>query len=94
MQQIFETELACLLQVQTCKPISMPVGILRPEWLAGSTYLGEETIDSFRCYKWTKADFIDYWADKVTCFFMRSFQVPPLCVELAYLSMYRSEMKQ
>jgi len=44
----------------------MPVGILRPDWLANSTYLGEETVDNIPCHKWTKAAFIDYWADQAT----------------------------
>lgn len=53
-------------QAQTCKTLSMPVGILTPDWLGNATYLGEETVDNIPCHKWTKAKFVDYWADKAT----------------------------
>jgi hypothetical protein len=53
-------------QAKTCKLIKMPVGILTPDWMANATYLGEETVDGFRCHKWTKVEFVDYWADATT----------------------------
>jgi hypothetical protein len=58
--------LLMMWQAKSCKVISMPVGILTPDWLANSTYLGEESVDNIMCHKWTKADFIIYWADKVS----------------------------
>jgi hypothetical protein len=45
----------CLLQV----------GILTPDWLAGSRYLGPATTDNFTTHVWTKAKFINYYADQV-----------------------------
>mmetsp|Transcript_10681 Transcript_10681/g.20697 ORF Transcript_10681/g.20697 Transcript_10681/m.20697 type:complete len:221 (+) Transcript_10681:717-1379(+) len=48
----------------TCKTITFSVGILRPNWLEGAEFLGEETVNTFECWKWTKADFITYWQDK------------------------------
>lgn len=50
-----------------CTPMRMPVGILRPDWLANATYLGKRVVNGRRCLAWTKADFIDYYADEVTC---------------------------
>lgn len=65
---------------QTCKPVDMPVGILRPDWLAGATPLGpsvstwrrshtyaddHDATDRLVC-GWTKADFIDYYVDAAT----------------------------
>ena len=44
----------------------MPEGILTPDWLKGAEYLGEETVDNILCHKWTKADFVVYWANKET----------------------------
>lgn len=51
----------------TCKQIKMPVGILRPDWLANATYLGPRTVNGVAAVGWTKADFIDYYADARTC---------------------------
>ncbi|KAJ1456880.1 hypothetical protein M885DRAFT_516438 [Pelagophyceae sp. CCMP2097] len=53
---------------QTCKKIQMPVGILRPDWLvANATFLGASTFLGRAVVGWTKADFIDYYADAETC---------------------------
>eukprot|EP00239_Pterosperma_sp_CCMP1384_P005428 CAMPEP_0197853102 /NCGR_PEP_ID=MMETSP1438-20131217/22085_1 /TAXON_ID=1461541 /ORGANISM="Pterosperma sp., Strain CCMP1384" /LENGTH=213 /DNA_ID=CAMNT_0043467393 /DNA_START=321 /DNA_END=959 /DNA_ORIENTATION=+ len=49
-----------------CTAIPMGVGILPPDWLKNATYLGRETVDQYECDKWTKADFITYWADVTT----------------------------
>jgi len=51
------------LEAGTCREISFPVGILRPDWLSGATYVGVEEIDGFKCNVWDKADFIRYWED-------------------------------
>ncbi|KAJ7550825.1 hypothetical protein O6H91_07G120100 [Diphasiastrum complanatum] len=51
------------LQQKTCKRVSVPVGILRPTWLADAEYLGVQEVDGFRCHVWEKLDFITYWED-------------------------------
>ena len=52
---------------RTCDAIRMPVGILRPDWLANATSLGRRTVNGRAVVAWTKADFIDYYADAETC---------------------------
>ena len=55
---------------RTCQRMSFPVGILRPDWLANASYLGITACPyakSKRCSAWTKAQFIDYYADLKTC---------------------------
>lgn len=52
---------------RSCRKIEMPVGILRPDWLANATYLGPRTVNGRATLAWTKADFIDYYADAETC---------------------------
>ncbi|KAM7274129.1 hypothetical protein ACFE04_028793 [Oxalis oulophora] len=49
-----------------CNVLHFSVGILRPDWLDGATYLGQERIDGFLCNVWTKVDFIWYYEDVVT----------------------------
>lgn len=39
-----------------CNVIDFGVGILKPNWLAGATYLGEETVGIYNCYKWEQGD--------------------------------------
>ncbi|CAI5535824.1 unnamed protein product [Closterium sp. Naga37s-1] len=53
------------LQERSCKVITFPVGILRPDWLVGAVLVREgEVVDGkFRCRVWTKADFILYYED-------------------------------
>ncbi|CAI9113766.1 OLC1v1014435C1 [Oldenlandia corymbosa var. corymbosa] len=51
---------------QECKVLHFPVGILRPNWLDGATYLGRKTVDGFRCNLWEKVDFIWYYEDVFT----------------------------
>jgi len=67
---------------QTCKPVDMPVGILRPDWLEGATPTGPsmttwrrkydvtnengETMTDRLVCGWTKMDFIDYYTDAST----------------------------
>ncbi|KAM7263419.1 hypothetical protein ACFE04_001102 [Oxalis oulophora] len=48
-----------------CSALHFSVGILRPNWLDGATYLGQERIDGFLCNVWTKVDFIWYYDDVV-----------------------------
>ncbi|XP_021746092.1 uncharacterized protein At4g14100-like isoform X2 [Chenopodium quinoa] len=42
------------------------VGILRPNWLEGATYLGQQHMDGFLCNVWQKVDFLWYYEDVVT----------------------------
>ncbi|CAL9782418.1 unnamed protein product [Musa acuminata subsp. burmannicoides] len=51
---------------RSCRSVQVGVGILRPNWLDGATYLGQQTVDGFLCNVWTKADFIWYYEDVVT----------------------------
>jgi hypothetical protein len=48
---------------QTCKGFRFPVGILPPDWLQGSAYLGRTKVNDIECDAWTKANFIVYYAD-------------------------------
>ncbi|KAK8962170.1 hypothetical protein KSP40_PGU004501 [Platanthera guangdongensis] len=50
----------------SCRTAQLPVGILRPNWLDGATYLGRASIDGFLCNFWEKADFIRYYEDVAT----------------------------
>jgi hypothetical protein len=53
--------------MQTCKAMDFPVGILRRDWLKDAEPLGEvRDKDGGTSCGWTKADFIDYYADKET----------------------------
>jgi len=52
---------------KTCFPMHFPVGILRPDWLANATFLGLRDVAGRKALAWTKQDFIDYYADPVTC---------------------------
>ncbi|CAA7405157.1 unnamed protein product [Spirodela intermedia] len=49
-----------------CRTMRFPVGILRPNWLGGATYLGQVAVDGFLCNVWEKADFITYYEDVAT----------------------------
>ncbi|KAK1294394.1 Uncharacterized protein QJS10_CPA16g00801 [Acorus calamus] len=51
---------------RSCRTAQLEVGILRPDWLDGATYLGEERVNGFDCNVWEKADFITYYEDVVT----------------------------
>ncbi|CAI9775256.1 unnamed protein product [Fraxinus pennsylvanica] len=51
---------------EECRSIQLEVGILRPNWLDGATYLGQEYVDGFLCNVWEKVDFIWYYEDIVT----------------------------
>ncbi|XP_050898949.1 uncharacterized protein At4g14100 [Lathyrus oleraceus] len=51
---------------RTCKKLHFDVGILRPNWLQGANYLGQEYADNFLCNVWEKVDFIWYYEDVVT----------------------------
>nr|GMC73686.1 uncharacterized protein At4g14100-like [Ipomoea batatas] len=46
-----------------CTVLQFPVGILRPDWLAGANYLGHRYKDGFLCNVWEKVDFIWYYED-------------------------------
>jgi len=48
-----------------CKTLHFDVGILTPDWLKDSKYLGQTATDNFVTNVWTKAKFINYYADKV-----------------------------
>ncbi|GKV45527.1 hypothetical protein SLEP1_g52599 [Rubroshorea leprosula] len=49
-----------------CRTVHFPVGILRPNWLDGANYLGQQHVDGFLCNVWGKVDFIWYYEDVVT----------------------------
>ncbi|XP_071722502.1 uncharacterized protein At4g14100-like [Rutidosis leptorrhynchoides] len=49
-----------------CRVLQFPVGILRPNWMDGATYLGQQQVDGFLCNVWEKVDFIWYAEDVVT----------------------------
>ncbi|CAI9768797.1 unnamed protein product [Fraxinus pennsylvanica] len=49
-----------------CRSNQLDVGILRPNWLDGATYLGQQYVDGFLCNVWEKVDFIWYYEDVVT----------------------------
>lgn len=46
--------------------VHLDVGILRPNWLEGANYLGQEYVDGFLCNVWEKVDFIWYYEDVAT----------------------------
>ncbi|KAJ7979501.1 Transferring glycosyl group transferase [Quillaja saponaria] len=50
----------------SCKIIEFEVGILRPNFLDGATYLGTQVTDGFLCNVWEKVDFIWYYEDVVS----------------------------
>lgn len=50
-------------QDRECKVLHFQVGILRPNWLDGANYLGQEYKDGFLCNVWEKVDFIWYYED-------------------------------
>lgn len=54
------------LGAKTCKTLLFEVGILRPDWLVHSHYLGEGELNGFTCNVWEKEDFITYYEDKET----------------------------
>lgn len=49
-----------------CSIKHFQVGILRPNWLDGATYLGQQYKDGFLCNVWEKVDFIWYYEDVET----------------------------
>ncbi|KAK6250354.1 hypothetical protein SCA6_004359 [Theobroma cacao] len=49
-----------------CRVLHFPVGILRPNWLDGANYLGQQEKDGFLCNVWEKVDFIRYYEDVIT----------------------------
>ena len=51
---------------KTCKVVHFDVGILRPNWLDGAKYLGQQYVDNFLCNVWEKVDFIWYYEDVLT----------------------------
>mmetsp|Transcript_23591 Transcript_23591/g.30678 ORF Transcript_23591/g.30678 Transcript_23591/m.30678 type:complete len:191 (+) Transcript_23591:3-575(+) len=50
-----------------CTGMKFPVGILRPNWLENATFVKNSTFLGKPVNIWTKADFIDYYADAETC---------------------------
>ncbi|KAK9113301.1 hypothetical protein Syun_020098 [Stephania yunnanensis] len=49
-----------------CRSAQLAVGILRPNWLDGANYLGQQHVDGFLCNVWEKVDFIWYYEDTLT----------------------------
>ncbi|KAL2629219.1 hypothetical protein R1flu_013905 [Riccia fluitans] len=54
------------LEHKTCKRVTFPVGILRPNFLSDAHYVGVQTLDTFTCNVWAKVDFITYYEDVAT----------------------------
>ncbi|XP_057791437.1 uncharacterized protein At4g14100-like [Salvia miltiorrhiza] len=51
---------------EQCTTMHFPVGILRPNFLDGANYLGQQRKDGFLCNVWEKVGFIWYYEDVVT----------------------------
>lgn len=49
-----------------CSVLDVGFGILRPNWLDGAEYLGQERVDGFLCNVWQKVGFIWYYEDVAT----------------------------
>lgn len=62
-----EASSASILTIQPLVKLGPPPpprqGILRPDWLDGATYLGEEDVDNRTTHVFTKEDFITYYED-------------------------------
>jgi hypothetical protein len=54
------------LGAKTCKTILFEVGILRPDWLMQSQYVGVKELSGFTCNVWEKENFITYYEDRET----------------------------
>eukprot|EP00903_Cladosiphon_okamuranus_P014558 g13504.t1 len=39
-----------------CNPVDFGVGIIKPDWLKGATYLGEEECGIYQCHKWEQGE--------------------------------------
>lgn len=55
-----------LEEPRQCRTVQVGVGILRPNWLDGANYLGQEYVDGFLCNAWEKVEFLWYYEDVVT----------------------------
>ncbi|KAG7615891.1 hypothetical protein AtNW77_Chr4g0288331 [Arabidopsis thaliana] len=51
---------------KSCRSGQLEVGILRPNWLDGAKYLGQQNVSGFLCNVWEKVDFIWYYEDVET----------------------------
>lgn len=49
-----------------CRTVLFDVGILRPDWLNGASYVGRDAVGGFLCNVWEKAQFIWYYEDVAT----------------------------
>ena len=49
----------------SCNPQTFPVGILRPNWLANASYMGQEVVNNITTNVWAKANFVTYYEDTV-----------------------------
>lgn len=65
-----------------CKTLHFDVGILTPDWLKDAKYLGQTAADNFVTNVWTKAKFINYYADKVSQAGGRSLEGGTIAVRL------------
>mmetsp|Transcript_33417 Transcript_33417/g.76349 ORF Transcript_33417/g.76349 Transcript_33417/m.76349 type:complete len:208 (+) Transcript_33417:48-671(+) len=50
-----------------CNHMEFPVGLLTRDWLRNATSLGVSEVQGRKVVGWTKADFIDYYADFEDC---------------------------
>lgn len=46
-----------------CHPRQWGIGLPRPEWLAGASYIGRRYSDGFLCHVWNQLDFAWYYED-------------------------------
>ncbi|KAL3687199.1 hypothetical protein R1sor_013508 [Riccia sorocarpa] len=80
------------LEAKSCRRVTFPIGILRPDFLSDAQYLGVRTLNTFTCNVWEKADFITYYEDVETqrpvgwLFFTGMFQHVIVIEEGAVLS--------
>ena len=51
---------------EECRVTQFDVGIVRPNWIEGAKYVGQEYMDGFLCNVWNKVDFIIYYEDVVS----------------------------
>lgn len=49
-----------------CRVKQFSVGIVRPDWVQGAKYIGQEYMDGFLCNVWNKVDFMVYYEDVVS----------------------------
>lgn len=49
-----------------CRVTQFSVGIVRPNWVQGAKYIGQQYMDGFLCNVWNKVEFMIYYEDVVS----------------------------